>query len=169
MRNNKAQPPISVWRVLLVLLLVLGCVSFIWLNSTQSPAASSRRSEQMAEFLAQLVSRVLGSRSALIPFIRTHIRKIAHAVEFFALGLVAVVALLILRRVNVHMVLHAVLLVLSVAVADEAIQIFSGRGAQVQDVLLDFAGGMAGVLLPLFILMLWRLLFGHRQYEPEGE
>ena len=43
------------------------------------------------------------------------------------------------------------------ALTDETIQIFTGRGPQVQDVWLDFAGGAAGLLV---MLALWALLRG---------
>ena len=38
------------------------------------------------------------------------------------------------------------------AVTDEALQLISNRGSQVQDILLDFAGFLAGLLL-------WALLW----------
>ena len=43
---------------------------------------------------------------------------------------------------------------LAVAVTDEALQLISNRGSQVQDVLLDFAGFLAGFLLCGLVWML---------------
>ncbi|MDR0898627.1 MAG: VanZ family protein, partial [Oscillospiraceae bacterium] len=85
-----------------------------------------------------------------------------HAVEFAALGAAAVLLLTALRRVHAHMLLHAAGAVLAVAVADEAIQIFTGRGAMVQDVLLDFAGGMVGLLVMLLLRAVFRAIFWRR-------
>ena len=43
---------------------------------------------------------------------------------------------------------------LAVAVTDETIQIFSGRGSQVLDVVLDFSGALTGILLVSLLIPL---------------
>ena len=159
---NKQNEPIGWFRVALALLLLGGCVWFIWSNSALSPAESGRRSQMVADFLVRVLRGLLDSRSPLIRFVQANVRKIAHAVEFFVLGSVSVMMLIVLRRIHGHMLLHAVLLVLSVAVADESIQIFSGRGAMVQDVLLDFVGGMVGILTTLAAYAVVRGVFARR-------
>ena len=142
-------------RALIASALLILCVWFIWSNSLLDPYASALRSEAVARFVARELSRILGERSPVVRFVVLNIRKIAHAVEFFVLGALCALMLAILRRVSFHMVLHAVLLCLFVAVADEAIQIFTGRGAMVQDILLDFGAAMAGLLLAL---SLWGII-----------
>lgn len=118
------------------------------------PEASSRRSEAVAEFVTRVLGGLLGQNSAVVQFVRNHIRKIAHAVEFAVLGGVSAVMLIVLKRVSFGMLLHAASAVLAVAVVDESIQLFSGRGSQVQDILLDFAGGMGGLLFILLVYLL---------------
>ncbi|MEG1550746.1 MAG: VanZ family protein, partial [Oscillospiraceae bacterium] len=54
--------------------------------------------------------------------------------------------------------------VLAIAVVDEAIQIFSGRGPAVQDVILDFCGALVGVLLVLLIGFIIASLKGRKKY-----
>ncbi|MDR0928881.1 MAG: VanZ family protein [Oscillospiraceae bacterium] len=143
----------------LAVALVGGVIWFIWSNSLLSGMESGLRSQAVAEALGRLFRWLLGENSSFARYIVQNVRKVAHAVEFAALGAAAVLLLAALRRVNAHMLLHAIGAVLAVAVADEAIQIFTGRGAMVQDVLLDFAGGMVGLLAMLLLRALFRALF----------
>lgn len=74
------------------------------------------------------------------------LRKAAHFGEFCILGLPVygfAVNLGILR--NQRLISLPLLVVLSVAVTDEFIQLFSGRAGMVSDVVLDFAGGVTGL------------------------
>lgn len=138
-------------RVFLAIALLLSCVWFIWSNSFLDSYASALRSQAVADFLARVMGGWLGPQSPIVRFMVRNVRKVAHAVEFCVLGLVSGMMLMLLRRATGHMVLHAVLLVLFVAVADESIQIFTGRGAQVQDILLDFSAGIAGLFFVLLV------------------
>lgn len=162
MQKNEAH--ISWPRALLAIALLLGCIWFIFSNSLLDPHASSLRSDAVAAYLKGIMERFLGPRSPLIPLMQANIRKIAHAVEFFMLGFISALTLAILRRATFHMVLHAILLVLMTAVADESIQLFTSRGAQVQDILLDFFSGLAGCFLVLtiywFFSRLWAAIRG---------
>ena len=54
------------------------------------------------------------------------------------------------------------------ALTDETTQIFTGRGPQVQDVWLDFAGGTAGLLVMLALVQLLRCLFRPRRRPAAG-
>ncbi|MCL1964091.1 MAG: VanZ family protein [Firmicutes bacterium] len=155
-------PPAGWFRVALALLLVAGCVFFIWYNSTLSPAESARQSQRVADFLARLLGGRLGWRR-LAAYVQAHARKIAHAVEFFSLGTAAALMLATLRRVTWHTALHASFLVLCVAVTDEAIQMYTGRGSAVRDILLDFSGGMAGMLSVLALRFLLTGAFCERE------
>lgn len=83
------------------------------------------------------------------------IRKSAHFIEFSALGLCLggfSVHLGILR--NRRYIALPMLLGLGVAVSDEYLQYFTGRGSMVTDVVLDYAGALTGLLLAwLFFLI----------------
>lgn len=151
MQRYKSTKPIHGFRIFAALALLVACIWFIWHNSMLSPEDSDRRSQMAAEFLTRVFRTFLHEDSALIKLMVRNVRKIAHAVEFFALGTISIIILMILGRVNVHMVLHAVLLLLAVAVTDESIQLFSQRGAQVSDIILDFISGMTGLSALLFV------------------
>jgi len=55
-----------------------------------------------------------------------------------------------LRKVTLQSIFNCLFAGLAVAIVDETIQIFSARGSQVSDVLLDFSGVVAGVVITLF-------------------
>ena len=77
--------------------------------------------------------------------LRTFIRKMAHALEFFTLG---VLALLVLGAVGGwHRWERLAAVGLATALIDETIQIFSKRTSVLSDVWLDMAGFAAGALL----------------------
>lgn len=130
----------------LLTLLLLALIAFIWENSARSMDESGERSTYVAEMLPETEAEAGG----VMAFLVSHIRKVAHFLEYALLGALGIGLLIALGRVNVHTALHILLLVLLVAVIDEAIQIYSpGRTSNVMDVLLDFAGGIGGVLLTL--------------------
>ena len=80
----------------------------------------------------------------------------AHFAEFGGLGLfVGGFAVNLSRIKGQRFISLPLLIVLSVAVTDEFIQLFSGRAAMVQDVVLDFAGGITGLC---FAALCWLLL-----------
>lgn len=152
--------PIRVLRHVAAFSLLSACIWFIWSNSLQSAELSAFRSQKVAEILGKVMSTLFGADNVLTMFAQTHVRKIAHAVEFAMLGITLELMLLILGRLNGHNVAHAAFIILAVAVADETIQIFTGRGASVSDIVLDFAGGLAGLVLALVVYGILRLLFG---------
>lgn len=117
----------------------------------ESPEVSNRRSQAVAEYLTKILRSFLSDDSSIVRFVNQNIRKIAHAVEYCALGIASGLMLIVLRQVTGHMTAHAFFLVLSVAVIDESIQIFTDRGAMVEDILLDFCGGTAGLLIVLLL------------------
>ena len=77
------------------------------------------------------------------------VRKLAHLFEFFVLGGILVTYFPVMKR-KVLMIYPAFFALL-VAVTDEFVQLFTGRGSLVQDVVLDFAGAVTAVLILGFI------------------
>ncbi len=80
------------------------------------------------------------------------VRKVAHFAEFALLGFLASALLLHLRRrwkwLRRWMTwVFPTVFCLLYAISDEVHQIFSNRGPAVKDVLIDFAGAVAGIIL----------------------
>lgn len=138
----------------LCVFLIAATLFFIFYNSAQKVPDSKQASASVAAVISS-VATDNGTKepSTISAFLLEYVRKAAHAVEFFVLGAELTVWLVVLRtkRITAQAVWNTLSSILLFAVTDESIQILSGRGPKVQDVLLDFAGGAAAVLLVLLV------------------
>lgn len=129
---------------------VVACTLFIWHNSlvpaTQSAAQSLSVLGRLDALLEWLGLPVTVGHSAL--------RKMAHMSEFALLGILWEAALLTGRmgEKSWYCVQSACTLCLLTAMVDETIQVFvPGRGSQVTDVWIDFAGACLGVAIAVVL------------------
>jgi VanZ family protein len=123
-------------------IIFLLALCFIWGNSVLSTQASSAISTAVGDFLATL----FGSGDGATTVGGLSVRKMAHFVEFFVLG---VIASLLFGRALKNLPMYALALALCalfVALIDETIQIFSGRGSSVRDIWIDIFGYTVGCL-----------------------
>ena len=118
-------------------LLLLVTLGVIWGNSLLGKEESASLSGGITAWL----------NSIGIPVTDHFVRKTAHFCEFGLLG--GELMLLFWLRSGLHTqnCCNAAFASLLSAVTDETIQLFSGRGSQVQDVVLDFGGALVGILL----------------------
>ena len=129
--------------VVLFAVLTALIIAFIWHNSCMSGEESGAQSGAVTEFLQSILDP-----DGKIPTDRFHhfVRKTAHFVEFALLGALTAGLFWRLRRQTGRAFFSLpVLMVLLVAVLDEYIQNFTGRGSAVTDVMLDFSGGLTGL------------------------
>lgn len=141
------------------LIAVLLTVAFIFYNSAQPVPDSIEASANVAEQIAAVVP-VQDTAENGTNFVQL-VRKAAHAVEFFALGAeLSVLFYLLHKRLHIQTLWNTISAALGIAVADEAIQILSGRGPRVQDVLLDLCGALAATAL---CWMLFGVLYAVRR------
>ena len=132
---------------LVLMTVILGTVVFIWGNSLQSPEDSMRRSDTAEKITRPLILAVpvySWHSDEMVTFIT---RKLGHFAEYFLLGAELMVLVFVLRpvyRIRGH---RMFLLTVVIASADEALQLTSGRGAAVKDVLLDSCGALSGLVL----------------------
>lgn len=132
-------------KVIAFALLSLLITGFIWGNSLMSVEQSGEQSSVVAETIQPVIDP---NEKVEKPKFHDFIRKAAHVIEFLALGLSVVgFALSLGKYLGKNFVSMPILIVLSVAVTDEFIQHFTKRGSLVKDVVLDFAGGIAGLCL----------------------
>ena len=132
---------------LLLRLVLIATLCFIWSNSMVGKEGSASLSRTVTAWLNGIG----------IPVTEHFVRKAAHFCEFGLLG--CELMLLFWLRSDVHFqnLCNAAFAALLSAVTDETIQIFSGRGSQVQDVVLDFSGALTGILLvSLIMIIAWR-------------
>lgn len=136
--------------------MVVLTVGFIWGNSCFSQQDSAEQSSGVLELLRKIFTAIGAENTGLFLFIEQYVRKIAHFSEYFLLGTEA--ALLFLHdgfRFSFQRLWNAFSFSLAVAVADETIQMFTGRGPAVKDVLIDSSGASCGI----FIVFLFGCLF----------
>ncbi|MDO5413488.1 MAG: VanZ family protein [bacterium] len=131
------------WNIILGLLVLL-TLAFIWGNSLLPRTESQEISRGL---LAELCAALEHVGMHLDPQNDHWLRKLAHFGEFGMLGAELGLLLCLNRRQSVQGFVNCAFAGLAVAVTDEALQLISNRGSQVQDVLLDFAGFLTGLLL----------------------
>ena len=131
------------WNIVLVLLLAL-TLAFIWGNSLLPRTESQEISRGL---LAELCAALETVGLHIDPQNDHWLRKLAHFGEFALLGAELCALLFLNRRARPQGFVNCAFAGLAVAVTDEALQLISNRGSQVQDVMLDFAGFLTGLLL----------------------
>lgn len=131
------------WNIILGLLVLL-TLAFIWGNSLLPRAESQKISRDL---LAELCAALENVGLYIDPENDHWLRKLAHFGEFGMLGAELCALLFLNRRARPQGFVNCAFAGLAVAVTDEALQLISNRGSQVQDVLLDFAGFAVGLLL----------------------
>lgn len=137
---------------LIIVFLIAATIVFIWSNSLQSPESSLKRSDLAEHVVRPIILAVpvdAWHSDDMVTFIT---RKLGHFSEYFLLGAELMVLAFILRPVYQTRSLLLLLFAVCVASVDEALQLTSGRGAAVKDVLLDSGGALAG------LLFLWSVL-----------
>ncbi len=127
------------------LLALIGIVGFILTNGLLDYSASHAFSGWLVRLLG--VDSKAGAETG--DFL---LRKLAHITEYSLLGLLTQTIRISLKKQGKNISIWLPLFcVLAVGVLDEFFQSFSNRTGVVSDVLLDFIGGIAGVLVATLI------------------
>ena len=121
---------------LLLRLVLIATLCFIWSNSMVGKEGSAALSRTVTAWLNGIG----------IPVTEHFVRKSAHFCEFGLLGCELMLLFWLRSGVRFQNLCNAAFAALLAAVTDETIQIFSGRGSQVQDVVLDFSGAVTGIV-----------------------
>ncbi len=132
-------------------------VLFIWSNSAATPVKSVQSSDRVAEIIRDILPP-----GRVENFLVTYIRKIAHFTEYSLLAIEASLLILFIHRGRpvVRFILSLVFGFL-VALCDEGIQIFTGRGNSMLDVAIDAGGYFLFSFIVMFCVML--ILFANRR------
>ena len=132
------------------------CFGFILFNSSQVSTVSNTRSREVVNEVIKVASKTKGGQILLSKVNETElnliVRKIAHAFEFFLLGIVLCFTFRYFKIDYNNLLIYTLFTVLFVAVIDEFFQIFiQNRTSSVVDVLIDFGGGiLANTLFFIF-------------------
>ena len=139
----------------LLFVLIIGTTLIIWGNSAVPPQLSAALSGGLTTWLKQTFHWSLTEHL---------IRKAGHFCEYALLGIEYVILFRKCQRQTWRQrtgsgqkIFNCASLGLTTAVIDESIQIFSGRGPMVADILLDFCGfGTGFIITELVLLVIWR-------------
>ena len=118
-----------------LLLLILLNLAFIFVQSLIPPEKSAAESGAVSEFIEEIIP----PETKPGEFVQRNIRKIAHFVEFAALGAEVSLYLLLFFRRRPWIILSFPTALIT-GFLDETLQLFSDRGASVKDVWIDFFG-----------------------------
>ena len=129
---------------LFLLLMLIVTLCFIWGNSMVGKEDSASLSQGITAWLNGIG----------IPVTHYFVRKAAHFCEFGLLGCELMLLLGLGSGVRLQSLSNAAFAALLTAVTDETIQIFSERGSQVQDVVLDFSGALTGILFVSLLILI---------------
>ena len=142
-------------------LTVLMCLTLmlIWENSIRPGAVSMQRSQRVAQWLLETFGA-----GETIRWVALHIRKVAHFMEYAALGALGSLMIRVSSAEGKgHYRLHLLFFCLLAAVADEALQGFADRGSQVTDVVLDFSGALTGTGAEFALGGFFSILWGQKK------
>ena len=146
-------------RITVLVLLPLFCTGFIFSNSLKNVEQSRKDSSVIVEIVEDVANKVIKQDAKKLNW--DHIvRKSAHFIEFFVLGVLTVLLFLQTGMKRWMTVICALSYAVLVASADEFIQSFSDRSACVTDVMIDMSGALSGICL---ILMLNYLIECYRR------
>lgn len=153
-----------VWRKRIFLALTVLAVAFIFGQSVLDRTASEQESGRVFELLLSVIHRL--GLEADRELLHIFIRKAAHFAEFAVLGICAGGYALNLGYLHerTYLALPA-WLTLAVAVCDEWIQSFSGRASMVTDVVLDYAGALAGLLTVALLVLVKNKIVRRKKHE----
>lgn len=135
---------INKWTVFFCILSVLA-TGFIFYNSMQDAVTSEERSLAIVEQVKPILD---ADNSMTKKAFNDMIRALAHLAEFAMLGFSLGGMLCSMQgRMDVKTIRNALLIALTVAIADEILQHFTGRFTDVKDVAMDVLGAFAGVMI----------------------
>ncbi len=140
---------------IIMMIVTAAYIGFIWFNSTMNAEESTVESLSVLDFLNNLLKSV-GLGDNLTDNI---VRKSAHFCEFALLGCLSTWTGWLLNKRIIRNLTTIGFVCLATAVVDEYIQLFSaGRSAQIDDVLLDFSGAVAGFVFFLLVHLIVRTI-----------
>jgi len=143
-----------------VFLVLASTAVFIFSNSMLSGEDSNQKSGVIVEIIRPIIDPDGHMATYEIQYI---VRKTAHFMEFFILGAsLTVISFLFGKKVFSPWLFMPMFFTLAAAVADEFVQSFTGRTSLVSDIVIDFSGGMSGIVLTIIIYAIFLAIKKHK-------
>ncbi len=148
------------------IILCIFWIGFIAYNTSQTGEASNNTSVFITEGIINKTQSVINNNvnnsdnsviikndDYFIKKLNKYIRKFAHGFEFLVLALIVFSALKSFNIKNRECIIYTLFIVLLYAVIDEYRQLYiPGRTSSVRDIVIDFIGGIGGVIILQFII-----------------
>ena len=139
-KSLKHQFKITLFFAILNLLLI----AFIFIHSLTPADISQEESGAVTDWLSYVFPFELSENL---------VRKLAHFIEFSALGIITTLTVYSYCQKVIGGVYFKLFVCLATAVCDEAIQLnIDGRSGQVSDIFLDFSGCLFGLILTSIVI-----------------
>jgi len=136
---------------------VVACAILIFMFSQQPVHISRDLSVRVTEFIIQWMHIWNPDHAYTVADLHKLVRKCAHVLLYFAFGMLLLHALSVRKGPTSRLMLLTGLACLIYAITDEWHQLYvPGRGAQWQDVIIDTAGAILGILLYKLVHLLFR-------------
>ena len=139
MKKEKVSKKRGFWWTLYVVILcvlLIGTLAFIWGNSLIPETYSAEESGAVYGFIQPFLDEIFGAGKVT----ELIVRKIMHGAEFCFLGLILTLLIAAYGGYNVKSWAFILSEGIFVALIDETLQLFVGRGADLIDVWIDVAG-----------------------------
>lgn len=151
--------------IVFVSVIVALIVLFVFGNSLKSREESKKDSDAVVGIIGPIIEAICGREVENVGFI---VRKMAHFAEFGVLGLaVSGLVAVVDYRQKWKFCGYGLLFCLFVAVCDEFIQNFTGRGSAVGDVLIDFSGAITGYFVMIALVEIIKFARNKKSYKKE--
>ena len=144
------------------IILCIFWMAFIAYNTSQTGDSSNNTSVFITKGIINKTQDVINNSNNLViirndsEFIKKlnkYIRKFAHGFEFLILALIVFFVLKSFNIKSVECIIYTLFIVLLYAVIDEYRQLYiPGRNSSVRDIVIDFIGGIVGVIISQLII-----------------
>ncbi len=125
------------------ILLVLFCISVIFLFSCDNAEISTKKTENFMNKIVN-VSTSISHNNTFFTF--GVVRKCAHFFEFFLLGFLVLNFIKYYKKLNIKIIIYCILFCIIYAISDEIHQLFvSGRSCEIKDIIIDSSGSISGI------------------------
>ena len=136
----KRKLPLILWTVVLIW---MGVIFYL---SSQPATQSAELSRGVTGYIIDLIERVFSNTDIEIEDIHKLVRKNAHLVVYFILGIIVLAAVRKSGVKGIKGVLLALAICILFAIGDEILQTFiPGRSGEVLDVFIDGVGSLLGM------------------------
>ena len=159
------------------IILCIFWILFIAYNTSQTGESSNNISVSITEGIINKTKSIINNKinnsensiiirndGEFIKKLNKYIRKFAHGFEFLVLALIIFFTLKIFNVKSMDCIIYTLFIVLLYAVIDEYRQLYiPGRNSNVRDIVIDFIGGIGGVIVSQFLIGLKKIILFYLQ------